>query len=277
MASPRTSTSKLPLGKVIGAGVAALAVIVVLASTVNVADTAANQIGLHYGGGLVEDKTFKGIVPVGTTNKIIGPGDTVYLYPIDQRSYIIGGAGADTGQDDEVTVVSKDNVRLGVRVQVYFTLNRTPKTVELFHERIGLKTEAYSGSGWDRMLAQYFRPQIDRSLAAVAVDYTWQELYNDETKKAEFQNAAAKEFSRLLPQAATTSVGRPTPAATPAASCPSRSRSRRHSTRPSSRGSRPSSRPTSRPRRSSRRTSRSRPSSSRSRSRWTCSDRTATC
>jgi len=47
MASPRTSTSKLPLGKIIGAGVAALAVIVVLASTVNVADTAANQIGLH--------------------------------------------------------------------------------------------------------------------------------------------------------------------------------------------------------------------------------------
>ncbi len=89
--------------------------------------TDANRIGLHYGGGVIEDKKFKSIMPPGATNKLIGPGDTVYSYPIDQRSYIIGGAGADTEDADEVTVVSKDNVRLGVRVQVYFTLNREPR------------------------------------------------------------------------------------------------------------------------------------------------------
>ncbi len=98
-------------------------------------------------------------------------------------------------------MVSKDNVRLGVRVQVYFTLNRDKDTLKQFHERIGLKTHAYTSAGWDDMLQSYFRPQIDRALAAVGTEYNWAELYNNEGKKALFQTAAAKEFTRLLPAA----------------------------------------------------------------------------
>jgi len=187
--------------KVIGGVVLLVVVIIVLANVFNFADTDANRIGLHYGGGVIEDKKFKSIIPPGSTNKLIGPGDTVYSYPIDQRSYIIGGAGADTEDADEVTVVSKDNVRLGVRVQVYFTLNREQAVIQSFHERIGLKTDAYTASGWDDMLQSYFRPQIDRALAAVGTNYNWAELYNNEAKKSQFQTAAAKEFTRLLPAA----------------------------------------------------------------------------
>jgi hypothetical protein len=188
-------------GKLIGGGVLLVFLIIVLANLFNFADTDANKIGLHYGGGVVEDKKFKSVVPPGATNKLIGPGDTVYSYPIDQRSYIIGGAGADTDNADEVTVVSKDNVRLGVRVQVYFTLNREQAVLQSFHERIGLKTEAYEDRGWNDMLQSYFRPQIDRALAAVGTNYNWAELYNNEAKKSAFQTAAAKEFTRLLPAA----------------------------------------------------------------------------
>jgi hypothetical protein len=187
--------------KVIGGIVLGVIALIVLFNIFNFADTDANKIGLHYGGGVVEDKTFKSIVPPGSTNKLIGPGDTVYAYPIDQRSYIIGGEGADSGNADEVTVVSKDNVRLGVRVQVYFTLNRTEETLKSFHERIGLKTDAYEEAGWSDMLQSYFRPQIDRALSAVATNYNWAELYNNEAKKSAFQTAAAKEFTRLLPAA----------------------------------------------------------------------------
>ncbi|MFG1818110.1 SPFH domain-containing protein [Kribbella sp. NPDC049174] len=187
--------------KVIGGIVLAVIALIVLFNIFNFADTDANKIGLHYGGGVVEDKSFKSIIPPGSTNKLIGPGDTVYAYPIDQRSYIIGGDGADTDTADEVTVVSKDNVRLGVRVQVYFTLNRTEETLKSFHERIGLKTDAYEDDGWDTMLRSYFRPQIDRALSAVATNYNWAELYNNEAKKSAFQKAAAEEFTRLLPAA----------------------------------------------------------------------------
>jgi hypothetical protein len=187
--------------KAIGGLIVAVIVIIALFNIFNFADTDANRIGLHYGGGVIEDKKFKSIIPPGSTNKLIGPGDTVYTYPIDQRSYIIGGDGADTDAADEVTVVSKDNVRLGVRVQVYFTLNRDKDTLKSFHERIGLKTEAYEDDGWNDMLQSYFRPQIDRALAAVATNYGWAELYNNEAKKSAFQTAAAKEFTRLLPAA----------------------------------------------------------------------------
>ncbi|WP_433162014.1 hypothetical protein [Kribbella sp. CA-247076] len=44
-------------------------------------------------------------------------------------------------------------------------------------------------------------PQIDRALAAVAVNYNWAELYNNEKKKSDFQAAAAKAFTILLPAA----------------------------------------------------------------------------
>jgi hypothetical protein len=187
--------------KVIGGLIVGVIALIILFNIFNFASTEANKIGLHYGGGVVEDKKFKSIIPPGSTNKLIGPGDTIYSYPIDQRSYIIGGAGADTENADEVTVVSKDNVRLGVRVQVYFTLNRDQAVIQSFHERIGLKTEAYEDRGWSDMLQSYFRPQIDRALAAVGTNYAWAELYNNEKKKAEFQTAAAKEFTRLLPAA----------------------------------------------------------------------------
>ena len=53
-----------------------------------------------------------------------------------------------------------------------------------FHERIGLKTDAYEDSGWNDMLQSYFRPQIDRALSAVATNYNWAELYNNEAKKS---------------------------------------------------------------------------------------------
>ena len=187
--------------KVIGFLILAVIVVIVLFNIFNFASTDTNRIGLHYGGGVVEAKKFKSIIPPGSTNKLIGPGDTLYTYPIDQRSYIIGGDAADTDAADEVTVVSKDNVRLGVRVQVYFTLNRDKDVIKSFHERIGLKTEAYEEEGWNDMLQSYFRPQIDRALSAVATNYNWAELYNNEAKKSAFQSAAAKEFTRLLPAA----------------------------------------------------------------------------
>jgi hypothetical protein len=187
--------------KVIGGLILAVIALIILLNIFNFASTDANRIGLHYGGGVIEDKKFKSIIPPGSTNKLIGPGDKLYTYPIDQRSYIIGGAGADTDNADEVTVVSKDNVRLGIRVQVYFTLNRDPKVIQQFHERIGLKTDAYTQEGWDAMLQSYFRPQIDRALAAVGTDYLWNELYNNEARKTKFQTAAATKFTELLPAA----------------------------------------------------------------------------
>jgi len=196
-----TSGNGRVLPKLIGGGVVAVILLLLLAWIFNFADTQANRVGLQYGGGVVEDKKFKNVIAAGTTNTLIGPGDTVYTYPIDQRSYIIGGEGADTSSEDEVTVVSKDNVRLGVRVQVYFTLNQKQETLRQFHERIGLKTQAYEDEGWSLMLKDYFRPQIDRALAAVGTQYNWVELYNNEAKKVEFQSKAATAFTRLLPDA----------------------------------------------------------------------------
>ena len=69
------------IGKVIGGGVVAVILLIFLGYVFNFADTDANRIGLHYGGGIIEDKKFKSIIAPGSTNEMIGPGDTVYTYP----------------------------------------------------------------------------------------------------------------------------------------------------------------------------------------------------
>ena len=51
------------------------------------------------------------------------------------------------------------------------------------------------------MLQSYFRPQIDRALAAVATNYLWSELYNNEARKTKFQTEAASKFTEILPAA----------------------------------------------------------------------------
>ncbi len=151
---------------------------------------------------MVEDKKFKSIIPPGSTNKLIGPGDTVYAYPIDQRSYIIGGAGADTDNADEVTVVSKDNVRLGVRVQVYFTLNRESEDViKSFHERIGLKTDAYEERAGTTCCSPTSGRRSTVRWPRSRPTTPGPSSTTTRRRSPEFQTAASTEFTRLLPAA----------------------------------------------------------------------------
>ena len=275
-----TATAKGALGKVVGVVIGIIVVIIALVKIFNFANTATNEIGLHYGGGIIEDRKFKSIIAPGSTNQRIGPGDTFYVYPIDQRSYIIGGAGADSSAEDEVTVVSKDNVRLGVRVQVYFTLNRDPAVLQNFHERIGLKTDAYTDSGWldhaAGLLPAADRPGPGRGGDQLRLGRALQQrgeegAVPDGRGEGVHPAATGGGGRRLLP------AGRPTTAPTAVASCRSRSRSRTRWTRASSTASRPSSAPNWPARPRSRRTSRSRSSCSRSAPRWHCSGPRATC
>lgn len=185
------------------------ALMVLTLGACGLASNEANQIGLQYGGGVVENKEFKGVIPPGATNDTIGPGDSVYNYPIDQRSFIVGGHGDENGNaDDAIQVVSSPDsgsVRMNVPVQVYFTLNQKTETLVRFHENIGLKTHAYfdgdSSEGWDKMLRNYFRPQMERALQSAASGYAMAALRNNEETRAEFQQKAADEFTRLLPVA----------------------------------------------------------------------------
>lgn len=163
----------------------ALLLLAVLVMTgCGLAGSETNEIGLVYEGGMVQDKTYRGILKPGSTSNSVGLGSEVYRYRIDQRSYIAGKDG-DTAP---VQVVSKDDVRMLVDYQLYFTLNQAEKVLKKFHERLGRKTDAWTEEGWDKMLREYFAPQIERSLESAALQHNWRDLYGSENARRQFQD-----------------------------------------------------------------------------------------
>ena len=84
----------------------------IIASNSGYDSTEINEIGLIYEGGVVQDKSYKGLLDPGSTNNRVGLGSTVYRYRIDQRSWI--AKAGDTTDTVPVTIVSEDDVRLSV-------------------------------------------------------------------------------------------------------------------------------------------------------------------
>lgn len=112
------------------------------------ASTAANEVGLSYGGGIFENKRYQKIIEPGATNTFVGVMDPNYNYRIDQRSWI----GRDCSEPDcadrpAVEFVSKDGIRMKAPVDIYFTLRQDEETLRRFHEEIGLKTRRGPSAG----------------------------------------------------------------------------------------------------------------------------------
>ena len=174
--------------------------------TAGCAGTAANEIGVHYGGGPVEDKTYQGLVSPGSTSEPVGYGDAVYRYRIDQRSWIgrnceSSGTGPPCADRPEVEFVSKDGIRMHAPVDVYFTLKRDEETLKRFHEEIGLKTEAFQEKGWVQMLRTYFDPALDRAIDSAGLAFDWRPLRENEQIRNDFAQQASGQFSAELERA----------------------------------------------------------------------------
>jgi regulator of protease activity HflC (stomatin/prohibitin superfamily) len=89
---------------------------------------------------------------------------------------------------------------MSVEATVYFKLNtRTDDikdfkggTLRRFFEQICLHdncTDLSQGGGWDKMLDQYFRPQIDQALRIEIGKYPYQQEWQDPATRLAIQNA----------------------------------------------------------------------------------------
>lgn len=143
------------------------------------AKTPRDKIGLSYGGGVVEGAHFQGIHDPGSGLFFNGWGDRLYLYPTTQRNYIISKKQdeGDVEALDFVTAPSSDRIDVSYQVAVYFKLNLSK--IKEFHENIGLKYQAWSDEGWDHMLADSFRQQIEFALQRESRKYEVAQLYAD--------------------------------------------------------------------------------------------------
>ncbi len=157
------------------AGLIALVVLIVLLTGFK--KTPRDQVGLSYGGGPIEGAHFQKVVTPGHGLFFNGVADKLYLYPVTQRNYIISkkpGEG-DIGEEDFVRAPSKDRIPADYEVAVYFKLN-TDKVRE-FHEQIGLKYQAWTEEGWDKMLRDSFRQQVEFALQRESRRYDVADIY----------------------------------------------------------------------------------------------------
>lgn len=139
--------------------------------------TPRDQIGISYGGGPVEGQHFQRIIQPGSNLFVNGFADKLYLYPVTQRNYIISRRTdeGDVQGEDFVTAPSKDRIPIEFQAAAYFKLN-TDK-LRKFHEQIGLKYQAYTETGWDRMLNNSFRQQIEFAFQREARKYDASDIY----------------------------------------------------------------------------------------------------
>jgi regulator of protease activity HflC (stomatin/prohibitin superfamily) len=141
-----------------------------------------DRIGLHYTGGPIEGQKFVKIVEPGSGQQFLGLQDKLVLLPVTQRDYIAGTSENVDGPP--IVAPAKGGVEMRFEISAYFTLNTSPSTVRRFYERVCIKFDCTSESGWDRMLENNFRKPIEQAVQQSIRGYTVDELYAGEAREA---------------------------------------------------------------------------------------------
>lgn len=201
----RDETGDIRPGPIVTSGLAILGLLIMLALMWPFAKVPQSHVALSYGGGIVEGQHFQGIREPGSGMFINGWGDHLYEYPTTQRNYIVSqvkGEG-DRGGHDAIRAVTSDNVAVEFELAVYFKLNTNDRRLRAFHENIGLKYKAWTEDGWDKMLNDSFRQQIENALQEETRAVTIVDLYASQATLLRVQTAVGA----VLPDRVAESLG----------------------------------------------------------------------
>ena len=126
--------------------------------------TPRDRVGISYGGGPFEGTHYQRVVQPGSNLFFNGFSDTLYLYPSDQVNYIVSQSPEEGDQPaaDAVIAPTSDRVQVTYQVAVYFKLNTD--LLREFHEELGLRYSAYTTDGWNKLIRDTFRQQIENTL-----------------------------------------------------------------------------------------------------------------
>ena len=163
--------------------------------------TPADRVGISYGGGPFEGTHFQQIVQPGSNLFFNGFADPLYLYPSDQVTYIISeteDVGAE-GTSDSVSAPTKDRVQVTYEVAVYFKLNTD--LLQEFHEELGLRYKAYTTGGWNELIRDTFRQQIENTLQEETRRVDVADLFGDADLLVELQNQVQTKLTQRLDDA----------------------------------------------------------------------------
>lgn len=179
-------------------GILALALLPMFGSAL--AKTPKDRVGISYGGGPIEGAHFQKIVQPGSALFFNGVFDKLFLYPADQRTYIISpGEESSPGTPDFITAPTSDRVQVSFQVALYYKLNTN--RLREFHEELGLRFSAYTESGWDRLVRETFQPQVESAVQEETRRYEVGELYGNADQLASLQSSVQTKISERLKRA----------------------------------------------------------------------------
>jgi regulator of protease activity HflC (stomatin/prohibitin superfamily) len=160
--------------------------------------TPRDKFGISYGGGPIEGTHFQRIVEPGSGLFFNGWFDELYLYPADQRNYIVSKVQKEgsTQRADSIIAPSRDRVPVEYQVAVYFKLDTD--RLRDFHEELGLKYEAYTADGWSQLLEDTFRQQIENALQAQTRGYDVADIYANADLLVQIQRDVQRSLKERL-------------------------------------------------------------------------------
>jgi hypothetical protein len=200
--------------------------------------TPRDRVGISYGGGPFEGARFQRIVEPGSNLFFNGFFDDLYLYPSDQVNYVLPrqpaqpaqGAGqqagaqgdapaqgdgqaqggqaqaqgdqaaqASTPATDAVVAPTRDRVQVSYQVAVYFKLNTDE--LRAFHEQLGLRYSAFTTDGWDNLIRDTFRQQIENALQEETRKVSVADLVGDADLLVDLQSNAQTKLTQRLEDA----------------------------------------------------------------------------
>ena len=177
--------------------------------------TPRDRVGISYGGGPFEGVHFQRIVEPGSNLFFNGFFDHLYLYPSDQVNYIVPAQSAPSAQQaqaqgeqqaqgnqpavDAVAAPTRDRVQVSYQIAVYFKLN----TDELrdFHEQLGLRYRAYTTDGWNSLIRDTFRQQIENALQEETRKVDVADLVGNADLLVELQDSVQAKLTQRLEDA----------------------------------------------------------------------------
>jgi len=124
----------------------------------------------------------------------------VYRYPSRQISW--DATGADGSERDAYKVVSNIAAPAELTVPVVVTMDLTTDCDMLseFHREFGTKYNGWlnedgtSSTGWVQLLTYVIGQPLEQTLLPIAQKYTWQQIWNDEAIRVEFQQSVLQQL-----------------------------------------------------------------------------------
>lgn len=154
--------------------------------------TPGDKYGIVYGGGPIDEKNYVKTLNPGSGLTNIGVFNSVYEYPATQRTFVVDAAG---GGDSAfaISTVTKDKIQVDWNATTYFRLN--DDKLEKFHQQIGFKYNAWTEKGWNKMLAENFKPQVAEALQTATRKYSVADLYSNQEAIITIQEEVASNLA----------------------------------------------------------------------------------